>query len=154
MALSDRRLPKNLRVGNGVFVSSAHIVVDKERSTNGRVGGGYFESVVLQAATSHWKQSVNRGEKNDTDKTHWKKLDIYGTPPCFGWMWPGGTGGWLHDKILKLLNEKVLYSQLWTTKPLYGSYILIIWNIFDKGNIDLHHFYKLYNSDCKWCVIM
>jgi len=70
MALSDRRLPKNLRVGNGVFVSSAHIVVDKERSTNGRVGGGYFESVVLQAATSHWKQSVNRGEKNDTDKTH------------------------------------------------------------------------------------
>ncbi len=54
---------KNLRVRNGAFVSSAHIVVDKECTATGSVGGGYFESVVLQAATSHWKESVTGGEK-------------------------------------------------------------------------------------------
>lgn len=68
MGLSDRRLPKNLRVRNGAFVSSAHIVMDKESAATGSVGGGYFESVVLQAATSHWKKSVDRGTKKNKKK--------------------------------------------------------------------------------------
>lgn len=38
-----RRLPKNLGVRNGAFVSSAHIVVDKEGTATGRVGGGRSE---------------------------------------------------------------------------------------------------------------
>lgn len=38
---------QNLRIGNGIFVSPAHIVVDKDCSATGRVGGGYFVSVVL-----------------------------------------------------------------------------------------------------------
>lgn len=56
MGLSDRRLPKNLRVRNDAFVSSAHIVMDKECTATGSVGGGYSDSVVLQAATLRWKK--------------------------------------------------------------------------------------------------
>lgn len=61
MGLSDRRLPKNLRVRNSAFVSAAHIVVDKECAATGRVGGGDSESVVLQAATSHWVKKGQQG---------------------------------------------------------------------------------------------
>lgn len=75
MGLSDRRLPKNLRVRNGAFVSSAHIVVDKGCAATGSVGGGYFDSVVLQVTTSHWKKFVNRKREKIQKVTLIRLLD-------------------------------------------------------------------------------
>lgn len=129
MALSDRRLPKNLRLGNSVFVCShcgGQRVLCNRQSGGG--GQGYYSSVVLQAATEHWRELVTGERELKRQEAAMKKMSKH----------------WI--RLVLILYENFSFESLQTKAKIS---ICLWWLVFLYNICML--LYKNTNTVMCWC---
>lgn len=94
MGLSDRRHQKKLRVRNSAFVSSAHIVADKEGAATGNVGEATLK-------VQFYKQPLHKGRSLSTGGKWLQKVTL------IGWLYYTlrCRRSWLRFNYLKYLKQ-------------------------------------------------